>query len=120
MPPVAAVPKQVSKHQDQVIVFAGKRCILPAGAQIALNVVGTHRNPKYSPTEPSKVTNDATNLNDFRPERWLVKTASVGTQHIDSATESVEDEDFGGFTGHDTSAQPEDHICRFLTAQDRV
>jgi cytochrome P450 len=105
MPPVAAVPKQVSKHQDQVIAVDGKRCILPAGAQIALNVVGTHRNPKYWPTQPSKITKDATDLNDFRPERWLVKTASDGTQQIVSGTEPEEGEDFGGFTGQGTSAQ---------------
>lgn len=34
-----------------------------------------------------------------------MKTASDGTQQIDSATESEDDEDFGGFTGQDTSSQ---------------
>jgi cytochrome P450 len=69
MPPVVNIPKQVSKHQDQVIVVEGKRFTLPAGAQMSLNVVGTHRNPKFWPTQPSKVTNDAHDLNDFKPER---------------------------------------------------
>lgn len=105
LPPVVNIPKQVSKHQDQIIIVEGKRYTLPAGAQMSLNVVGTHRNPKYWPTQPSIITKDRHDLNDFRPERWLVKTASGATQHIDSATESEEEEDFGGFTGQDTSAQ---------------
>jgi cytochrome P450 len=103
MPPVVAIPKQVSKHQDQIIVVDGKRFTLPAGAHISLDVVGTHRNPKYWPTQPSKVTNDAHDLNDFRPERWLVRPTPDGTHLLDSATESEDDEDFGGFTGEDTS-----------------
>jgi hypothetical protein len=44
MPPVVAIPKQVSKHQDQIIVVDGKRSTLPAGAHMSLNVVGIHRN----------------------------------------------------------------------------
>lgn len=116
MPPVVAIPKQVSKHQDQVIIVEGKRHTLPAGAQMSLNVVGTHRNPKYWPTQPSKVTDDAHDLDDFRPERWLVKTASDGTQHADGASASEDEEEYGGFTGEDTSAQLLRPTQRFLSA----
>jgi cytochrome P450 len=45
MPPVVAIPKQVLKHQDQIIVVDGKRSTLPAGAHMSLHVVGIHRNP---------------------------------------------------------------------------
>jgi len=104
MPPVIVIPKQVSKVRDQVIVVDGKSFTLPAGAYMSLNVVGTHRNPKYWPSQPSKVTDDAHDLNDFRPERWLVRSGPDGSQHA-GAMDSEEEEDFGGYTGHDTSAQ---------------
>ncbi|KAK0106956.1 hypothetical protein ONS95_003671 [Cadophora gregata] len=106
MPPVIAIPKQVSKSQDQVIIMDGKKVILPAGAHVALNTVGVHRNPKYWPSQPSKISGRLNDLYDFRPERWLVKTTASGKQQWDSGLESSsEDDDFGGFTGEDTSAQ---------------
>ncbi len=106
MPPVIAIPKSVTKSQDQVIILDGKKVILPAGAHIALNTVGVHRNPKYWPSQPSKVSGRANDLYDFRPERWLLKTTASGKQQGDSGLESSEEEeDFGGFTGEDTSAQ---------------
>ena len=103
MPPIIAIPKRVSDHQDQVIVLDGKNIILPAGAFVALNTVAVHRNPKYWPTQPSKVTTLHNDLNDFRPERWLLKPASDSVQQVDSATESEDDDDLGGFSGQDTS-----------------
>ncbi|CZS98571.1 hypothetical protein WAI453_005726 [Rhynchosporium graminicola] len=106
MPPVVTIPRQVSKSQDQVIVLDGKEFTLPAGAQIALTTVGLHRNPKYWPSQPSKVSGRSNDLYDFKPERWLVKTMSDDKQHIDMGVDSSEeDEDYGGFTGEDTSAQ---------------
>jgi hypothetical protein len=70
-------------------------------------VSGSYRDPKYWPTKPSKTTDDAHDLNNVRPEWWLVKIASDGTQLVDSETESEDEADFGGFTGQvqDTSAQ---------------
>ena len=105
MPPVIAIPKSVSKAQDQVIVLDGKKYTLPAGANLTLNAIGVHRNPKYWPAQPSKITGKADDLDDFRPERWLVKVGADGTREIESATESEEEEDFGGYTGRDTHAK---------------
>jgi cytochrome P450 len=105
MPPVIAIPKHVTKAQDQVIILDGKKVTLPAGAHIALDTIAVHRNPRYWPTQPSKITGQQNDLDDFKPERWLVKLAADGSQQIDSAPESEDEEDFGGFTGHDTSAQ---------------
>jgi len=101
MPPVIAIPKSVTKSSDQDIILDGKKVTLPAGAHIALNTIGAHRNPKYWPRMPG----DGEDLENFRPERWLVKVAADGTQQVDSATESEGDDDFGGFTGEDSSAQ---------------
>lgn len=104
MPPVIAIPKQVSNSQDQVIVLEGKKHVLPAGAYVALDTVGVHRNPKYWPNQPSKITDQPHDLSDFRPERWLVKSANISKQHVESSQES-EEEEFEGYTGTDTSAQ---------------
>jgi cytochrome P450 len=52
LPPVVNIPKQVTKHQDQVIIVEGKKFTLPAGAHMSVNVVGTHRNPKYCQPSP--------------------------------------------------------------------
>jgi hypothetical protein len=62
-------------------------------------VSGNHRNPKYWLTKLLKTTDDAHDLNNVRPERWLVTIASNGTQLVDSETESEDEEEFGGFTG---------------------
>ncbi|KAI6710808.1 hypothetical protein JHW43_006682 [Diplocarpon mali] len=104
MPPVIAIPKQVTKSQDQVIVIDGKKFTLPAGARIGLNTVGVHRNPRYWPTQPSKVSSRPNDLYDFRPERWLVKNTPDGKQQLDADLEFEEEDNFGGFTGSDTAA----------------
>lgn len=100
MPSVVNIPKSVGRGHDQTIFIDGKKITLPAGAHINLNTVGLHRNPRYWPTEPSNITTDQNDLNDFKPERWLTKRVVKD----DSATDSSgEDDDFGGFTGRTTS-----------------
>lgn len=99
MPPVVNIPKSVGQGHDQTIIIDGKKITLPVGAHINLNTVGLHRNPRYWPTEPSKINTHDNDLNDFKPERWLVKRVA----RDESATESSEDDDFGGFTGETTS-----------------
>lgn len=98
MPPVVIIPKSVGQGHDQTIVIDGKKITLPAGAHLNLNTVGLHRNPRYWPTEPSKITTQDNDLDDFKPERWLTKRVAKD----DSAAESSEDDDFGGFTGKTT------------------
>lgn len=105
MPPVIAIPKHVTSHSDQDIFLNGKKHTLPAGAHINLATVCAHRNPKYWPAEPSKVTDRKDDLNDFRPERWFVKTNAIGSQQIESSTDTEDDEQFGGFTGQDSCGQ---------------
>ncbi|KAF4625080.1 hypothetical protein G7Y89_g13089 [Cudoniella acicularis] len=104
MPPIIVIPKSVTDSQDQVIVIDGQKYTLPAGARIAINTVGVQRNPRYWPTQPSKVTNQEDDLNDFRPERWLVTVDSNGEQQLDS-TDSEGDDDFGGYTGNSSHAK---------------
>ncbi|KAB8294857.1 hypothetical protein EYC80_006818 [Monilinia laxa] len=99
MPPAVIIPKSVGQGRDQTIIIDGKKITLPAGAHVNLNPVGLHRNPRYWPTEPSKITTHDNDLNDFKPERWLTRRVVKD----DSGTESSDDDDFGGFTGKTVS-----------------
>ena len=99
IPPVVAIPKSVSKAQDQVIIIDSKKCTLPAGCNLTLNAMGVHRNPKYWPSQPSKISGKADDLDDFRPERWLVKGGANGTGETESATDTETEEEFGSYTG---------------------
>lgn len=105
MPPVIAIPKLVSKERDQTLILDGKTVTLPAGSHIALATVGVQRNPKYWPTRPSKVSSRPHDLYDFKPERWIVKTASDNAHQVDSVVESEDEDGFEGFTGQDSSAE---------------
>jgi len=104
MPPVINIPKSVRKDQDQVLVIDGKKIVIPKGAHINLNTIGTHRNPKYWPSlGPSKVSERSDDLYDFVPERWLIKeTSGTGASGSGRGTpnQSEDNEDsLGGFTG---------------------
>jgi len=71
MPPSITIPKTVL--QDQDIMVDGKRVTFFAGTQLNLIAFGAHRNPRYWPTKPSTVSHRRDDLDDFKPERWLVK-----------------------------------------------
>lgn len=106
MPPVVTIPKSVPKSQDQSIVVEGRKITLPAGAYIALNVVGVQRNPKYWPTQSSRITNKDHDLDEFRPDRWLSHVNVDSTKTVDTTpADSDNEEDLGGFTGIDSHAQ---------------
>jgi cytochrome P450 len=76
IPPVPAIPK--TTFAPQSLTIDGKSTTLPAGIYIHMNVVGTNRNLKYYPHQPSKVTSAPTDMDDFVPERWLL-ASSTGT-----------------------------------------
>ncbi|KAI0020085.1 cytochrome P450 [Xylariomycetidae sp. FL0641] len=79
MPPVIEVPKKVSPQQDQIVSLGdqGRQHALPAGAYLGLNVVAAHRNPRYWPTRPSRITGADDDLNDWVPERWFRDSSPV-------------------------------------------
>jgi len=105
MAPITNLPKIVTKGQDQVLNVDGKKITLPAGTMIYLNTVGVQRNPRYWPTQPSKISDRADDLNDFKPERWLVSLKADG-EHVRNGQVGAEDNDeFGGFTGQDSHAK---------------
>lgn len=106
MPPAISIPKSVRKDQDQPIVIKGKRYILPKNAFININVVGAQRNPNYWPSRgPSKVSGRPNDLDDFIPERWLMKEGTRSDVDTPDQSDSEREEDFGGFTGQSSAAE---------------
>lgn len=79
VPPVTNIPKAVL-DEDQNLVMDGKKVTVPARTSIGLISTGAHRNPKYwphgPPTDPSNPVHPVCNLDndleEFKPERWLL------------------------------------------------
>ncbi|KAI1762843.1 cytochrome P450 [Hypoxylon sp. FL1150] len=102
VPPVVDIPKMVSPTQDQTIIIDGEKYLLPRKATIGMVAVASQRNPRYWPTKPSKITDAETDIDDFVPERWL---QTESTKSEITKVEGADTEEFGGYTGSDTSAQ---------------
>ncbi|KAK4453754.1 cytochrome P450 [Podospora aff. communis PSN243] len=100
LPPVTTIPKIVSPSSDQNLSINGRRYVAPAGLSINITAPSAHRNPRYWPTQPSQRTGKPTDLEDWLPERWYRNTSKGET----SSGNTDDEEDFGGFTGSDTSA----------------
>jgi cytochrome P450 len=61
IPAVSNIPKFAAG--DQEVVVDGRKGIVPGGAQVYMNIVGVHRNPRYW-DEPEV----------FNPGRWLISS----------------------------------------------
>lgn len=81
VPPVIGIPKSTWGVPDQQIIIDGKPCTVPSGTYVSIAVSNVHRNPKYWPTgKPTlpggkpwhPVANLNNDLEEFRPERWLL------------------------------------------------
>jgi cytochrome P450 len=94
MPPVIGIPKQVSDASDAAITIKGSKYMLPAGAKLSLAPSAAHRNPRYWPTQPSIRTDLDNDLDDFRPERWLIRS----TDDHDSGSANSSNDEFAGPT----------------------
>lgn len=93
IPPVVSIPKCTKTAQP--LTLDSRRVVVPANTFVNLLSVASHRDPKYWLSG-----NQANDLNDFRPERWLVKS-DRHEQH-DAATS--ESEDYGGPQGEDIAS----------------
>ncbi|KAK6951166.1 hypothetical protein Daesc_007697 [Daldinia eschscholtzii] len=102
LPPVVDIPKMVTPAQEQSVSIDGVGHVLPRETAIGLVTVAAQRNPRYWPTKPSKITGAETDVDDFVPERWFQTDSSKSGS---TAVEGEDTEDFGGYTGSDTSAQ---------------
>lgn len=103
---VIGIPKSTWGVDDQSLVIEGKNCTVPGGIYINLAVGAVHRNPRYwpsgKPTLPGgkpvhPVSNIDNDLEEFRPERWLlnedgeVRTASGSKKAMPTETLAAED-----------------------------
>ncbi|KAF1815462.1 cytochrome P450 [Eremomyces bilateralis CBS 781.70] len=109
IPPVIGIPKTVLEDVGQPLTLNGKVHILPRNLYIVLSATTAHRNPKYWPNGPprnpkrpahpkSNVDND---MEEFKPERWILDPSAVPIKDNDDAT--VESEDLGVNTNPDTA-----------------
>lgn len=74
MPPIIDIPKITRTQQS--LTFDGKTITVPTNTFIHLSVVGVHRNPRYWPHSPSKISSKTHDLDDFVPERWLPSSSA--------------------------------------------
>ncbi|TEA14885.1 Cytochrome P450 3A2 [Colletotrichum sidae] len=97
-PAVVEIPKKVNPDGDGILTLDGEKHVLPKGAHVSVVGVAAHRNPRNWPSKPSKVTDDAHDLNDYVPERWYRQSLSPEQTEV-----SGDGEDYGGYKGADTS-----------------
>lgn len=97
VPPVVNIPKSVTVDKDQVLKVEGKECLVPRGTFANLCTAAVQRNPKYwKPGPPNNaggrslhpVSNVDNDLEEFRPERWLLTGENGGANgHADGKAE---------------------------------
>lgn len=96
MPPVIDFPKIV-RGAPQPLTFDGKTVSVPASTMIHVSTVGVHRNPRYWPCSPSKLSSKTHDLDDWVPERWFTSL----TQGTEKETASA---DPGSGDGENTAS----------------
>lgn len=120
VPPVIGIPKCTWGLPDQPLTVDGKSCTVPGGVSVTLCAIVAHRNSKYWPSGKPKLPGGKTahplsnidnDLEEFRPERWLVSEAGQvqndartnGHNKESMPTESVGGGDLGINESSDTS-----------------
>lgn len=90
MPPVIDIPKIV-REKPQPLNFGGKTYMVPERTFIHFSGVSSHRNPRYWPHSPSKISNKPHDMDDFVPERWMLKGKgeSSGRQSAETAKQKA-------------------------------
>jgi cytochrome P450 len=88
IPPVTMIPKCTMPDSPQQLTIDGEEFTIPGNTNIGINVVAAHRNPKHwphtrstraSPLHPT--SNTSSDLEEFRPERWLTGEGKPGESH---------------------------------------
>lgn len=92
IPPVVSIPK--STKTAQPLTIRGERYIVPENTFVNLLSVSSHRDPKYW---------GADDLDDFRPERWLLQS-HTGDHSKEHEVSNTDGDDYGGPQGHDVAA----------------
>ena len=107
VPPVIGIPKSTKGVPDQQLTVGGKPCTVPGDIYITLATAAAHRNPQYwpsgKPTYPGgktahPISNLDNDLQEFRPQRWLV-------------SETSESQDATGTNGHTKEEMPTEKVA---------
>ena len=80
VPPVINIPKHTPKGSPQPLIIDGKKCTVPEKTFLTIVTAATHRNPNQwpsgPPSDPDHPTHPLSNLDndleEFKPERWLL------------------------------------------------
>jgi hypothetical protein len=86
--PVVGIPKCTLPGRPQGLKLGRNNVTVPGNCMITLDVVGTHRNPKYWPHTSEE------DLLEFRPERWLLDPSKTNTNTDENAYEAEEGLEF--------------------------
>lgn len=110
--PVVGVPKCTAKKSPQPLNVDGKKCTVPEDVYISLITPAVHRNPKQwpagPPSDPSHpahpISNVDNDLEEFKPERWLLDSEAKRTASMPDQDGDTEASHLGVNTAADTSA----------------
>lgn len=110
--PVVGVPKSTAPNSPQPLNVDGKKCTVPEGVYIALMTPAVHRNPNHWPTGPPKdpqnplhpLSNTDNDLEEFKPERWLLDSNAKSASTMPEQNGDSEASNTGINTAADTSA----------------
>ncbi|MCJ1338703.1 hypothetical protein MMC09_003992 [Bachmanniomyces sp. S44760] len=98
VPPVINIPKHTLPGNPQRLEINGKECLVPGGCLVNLSCAVVQRNKKYWPVGPPPsnpkdlvhpTSNTDSDLEDFRPERWLVDTTKGNNNSDDTKEDST-------------------------------
>lgn len=75
IPPVVSIPKCTLPNSPQHLTVDGKDVTVPPDCVVIIDAAAAHRHPKFWPHRKSHSSQGTitTDLNEFRPERWLEK-----------------------------------------------
>jgi cytochrome P450 len=119
IPPVVGIPKSTDPGRPMPLLIDGKEFTVPGGTYIALSAGGVHRNPKYWPHGTPRtrtrldgevvpdpihtISNVDNDLEEFKPERWLLDEKAIAAQNSTDDEERPAD-DLAVNTAPDTAA----------------
>jgi cytochrome P450 len=89
--PIISIPKIVSPTQQRLVV-EGREVTIPAETMVRLCLPSVHRNPRFWPHGPPKdpnrpafpLDNLDNDLEEFKPERWIITPKSAAEVKVKS------------------------------------
>jgi hypothetical protein len=73
-PPNNLIPKHTPKGTDQALKYLDREIRFPGNTRVLILFASTHRNPNYYKHGPSSYSPDKTDMDEFKPERWILNS----------------------------------------------